>query len=343
MSTWSWPTGPVSHPIGSGATCSIPRSLLPPRAAENERVDGLLELLRLTKVAKAPVAALPLGVVRLVEVGRALASEPHVLLLGRAALRSRHEGIGEPAVGLPPDRRAERPRRCRSSSSSTTWRRSWPSRTRSSSSTSASGSRRDARTQIRNDPAVRAAYLGDSEPVAAAADTAGRRTPEPAADRAHEPSPSSRSRTSTSATAPRRRCSGSRSRWPRLGPGRPRRQRRRQEHAGPCRLGPRAAARRAASTFDGHDITGLPAHHVRRLGLTYIPEGRGIFPGLSVIDNLRMAVAQEPRNERAAAIDRAIEQFPVLGQPRGRSAPAACPAASSRCWRWPGPWPSRPS
>ena len=46
-------------------------------------------------------------------------------------------------------------------------------------------------------------------------------------------------------------------------------------------------------TFDGKDITGLPAHRIRRLGLTYIPEGRGIFPGLSVIENLRMAVAQE--------------------------------------------------
>ena len=31
-------------------------------------------------------------------------------------------------------------------------------------------------------------------------------------------------------------------------------------------------------TFDGQDITGLPAHRIRRLGLTYIPEGRGIFP-----------------------------------------------------------------
>ncbi len=66
-------------------------------------------------------------------------------------------------------------------------------------------------------------------------------------------------------------------------------------------------------TFDGRDITGRPAHRVRRLGLTYVPEGRGIFPGLSVIENLRMAVAQEPRHERAPAIERAIEQFPVLG------------------------------
>jgi ABC-type branched-subunit amino acid transport system ATPase component len=58
-----------------------PRSLLPPSGAENERVDGLLELLRLTKVERAPVAALPLGILRLVEVGRALASDPQVLLL----------------------------------------------------------------------------------------------------------------------------------------------------------------------------------------------------------------------------------------------------------------------
>ena len=59
----------------------VPRSLFPPSAEENERVEELLELLRLTRVEKAPVAALPLGILRLVEVGRALASEPSVLLL----------------------------------------------------------------------------------------------------------------------------------------------------------------------------------------------------------------------------------------------------------------------
>jgi ABC-type branched-subunit amino acid transport system ATPase component len=58
-----------------------PRSTFSSSTAENERVDGLLELLKLTRVAKAPVAALPLGVLRLVEVARALASDPHVLLL----------------------------------------------------------------------------------------------------------------------------------------------------------------------------------------------------------------------------------------------------------------------
>ncbi len=73
-------------------------------------------------------------------------------------------------------------------------------------------------------------------------------------------------------------------------------------------------------TFDGRDITGKPAHRIRQLGLTYIPEGRGIFPGLTVIDNLKMAVAQVKRSERAPAIDRAIELFPVLGSRRSQQA-----------------------
>jgi len=72
--------------------------------------------------------------------------------------------------------------------------------------------------------------------------------------------------------------------------------------------------------FDGQDITGKAAHRVRKLGLTYIPEGRGIFPGLTVIDNLKMAVAQVKRNERSLAIDRAIELFPVLGSRRSQQA-----------------------
>jgi branched-chain amino acid transport system ATP-binding protein len=72
--------------------------------------------------------------------------------------------------------------------------------------------------------------------------------------------------------------------------------------------------------FEGKPVTGLPAYKMRKLGLTYIPEGRGIFPGPSVIDNLRMAVAQERRGERAACIDRAIDRFPVLGNRRAQRA-----------------------
>jgi ABC-type branched-subunit amino acid transport system ATPase component len=58
-----------------------PRSLFPPGREENERVDQLLELLDLTHVARASVGALPLGTSRLVEIARALATRPDVVLL----------------------------------------------------------------------------------------------------------------------------------------------------------------------------------------------------------------------------------------------------------------------
>ncbi len=58
-----------------------PAALFRTSPGETETVDGLLERLHLSHVAKAPVAALPLGVIRLVEVARALASGPKVLLL----------------------------------------------------------------------------------------------------------------------------------------------------------------------------------------------------------------------------------------------------------------------
>jgi ABC-type branched-subunit amino acid transport system ATPase component len=58
-----------------------PRSLFPPGSDENERVDQLLELLDLTHVARASVGALPLGTSRLVEIARALATRPDLVLL----------------------------------------------------------------------------------------------------------------------------------------------------------------------------------------------------------------------------------------------------------------------
>ena len=71
----------------------------------------------------------------------------------------------------------------------------------------------------------------------------------------------------------------------------------------------------------GEDITGRPAHVVARLGLSYVPEGRGIFPGLSVIDNLRMFVRQMGTDQDAdVGVERAFELFPVLGERRHQRA-----------------------
>ena len=58
-----------------------PRSLLPSSREEKERVDTLLELLDLTQVARSAVGGLPLGTSRLVEIARALATRPDIVLL----------------------------------------------------------------------------------------------------------------------------------------------------------------------------------------------------------------------------------------------------------------------
>ncbi len=63
------------------------------------------------------------------------------------------------------------------------------------------------------------------------------------------------------------------------------------------------------------DITGAAPHRIRRAGLAYIPEGRAILPGLSVVENLRMSALPLHRSaDRQDAIDRSLEMFPVLGK-----------------------------
>jgi branched-chain amino acid transport system ATP-binding protein len=74
-------------------------------------------------------------------------------------------------------------------------------------------------------------------------------------------------------------------------------------------------------TFDGQDITKAKPHDIRRAGLVHIPEGRGIFPGLSVQENLRMAVRRVGTpDERRTAVTRAYELFPRLADRRTQRA-----------------------
>jgi branched-chain amino acid transport system ATP-binding protein len=74
-------------------------------------------------------------------------------------------------------------------------------------------------------------------------------------------------------------------------------------------------------TFDGADVTGARSHRRARLGLTYVPEGRGLFPHLSVLDNLRVMLRGAAGSaERPAALDRCFELFPVLAERRRQAA-----------------------
>jgi urea transport system ATP-binding protein len=64
-------------------------------------------------------------------------------------------------------------------------------------------------------------------------------------------------------------------------------------------------------TFDGHDLTRMATHQRARCGLGLVPQGREIFPALSVRDNLRMGFAMSKGDERQA-IDAVLADFPRL-------------------------------
>jgi branched-chain amino acid transport system ATP-binding protein len=64
----------------------------------------------------------------------------------------------------------------------------------------------------------------------------------------------------------------------------------------------------------GRDVSKARPHEVARLGVAYVPEGRGIFPNLTVRENLVMAARPSRDGRRDWTFERAIETFPRLGQ-----------------------------
>ncbi len=86
---------------------------------------------------------------------------------------------------------------------------------------------------------------------------------------------------------------------------------------GICGLTPTAAGR---VVFAGTEVTSRPAARISRLGLAYLPEGRGIFRGLSVQDNLRMFFRSAGRSGVAQALETAYEMFPRLAERRRQTA-----------------------
>ena len=70
--------------------------------------------------------------------------------------------------------------------------------------------------------------------------------------------------------------------------------------------------------LDGADVTTLPAHRRVALGVGMVPEGRRLFPGLTVEENLRVAASRRPGRWTVQSV---LEVFPLL-QPRRRSVAA---------------------
>ena len=66
-----------------------------------------------------------------------------------------------------------------------------------------------------------------------------------------------------------------------------------------------------ALVLDGEDLGRLPAHHLAQKGIGYVPQGRMIFPLLTVRENMETAYACLPRNEHFVP-DEIYELFPIL-------------------------------
>ena len=69
--------------------------------------------------------------------------------------------------------------------------------------------------------------------------------------------------------------------------------------------------------MDGRAVTGWVPEKMARLGIGYVPEGRGIFPNLSVRENLVMSARPGPDGSRAWTFDRVMSTFPRLAERLG--------------------------
>ena len=79
--------------------------------------------------------------------------------------------------------------------------------------------------------------------------------------------------------------------------------------------------RQGSIRFDGRDITSTPAHEIVKRGIAQSPEGRRLFPRMSVVENLEMGAFQ--RSDRAGIredMDRVFELFPRLQERRDQKA-----------------------
>jgi branched-chain amino acid transport system ATP-binding protein len=80
------------------------------------------------------------------------------------------------------------------------------------------------------------------------------------------------------------------------------------------------AARRGTIRFDGRDITRASSREVVRAGLIHVPEGRRVFPNLSVLENLELGAYARARERRAANLERVYAIFPRLAERRAQAA-----------------------
>jgi branched-chain amino acid transport system ATP-binding protein len=77
-------------------------------------------------------------------------------------------------------------------------------------------------------------------------------------------------------------------------------------------------ARSGSIRFDGNDITAMPTHQIARLGIAQSPEGRRIFPRMTVLENLQMGASASDPKYFDEDLGRAFSMFPILEKRRGQ-------------------------
>ncbi|HEX7273575.1 MAG TPA: ABC transporter ATP-binding protein [Casimicrobiaceae bacterium] len=72
--------------------------------------------------------------------------------------------------------------------------------------------------------------------------------------------------------------------------------------------------RRGTVLVRGVEVTGQPPERIARAGIAYVPEGRAVFPNLSVRENLLMAARAGTNGARSWTLQRVLATFPRLGE-----------------------------
>jgi ABC-type branched-subunit amino acid transport system ATPase component len=304
-------------------------SLRPAEPDEQSCVDELIGLLGLGSVADLPALGLPLGLARMLELGRALASSPTVLLLD------------EPSAGLDSSETEQFEASLRQVSRQRAisvllvehdvelvMRLCSTVHVLDFGVSIASGSPEE----VGSDPAVRAAYLGEELPDGQAQEKAdggasvGLASAVPATGAAGEPSNGVQQ-------SPILAVEGLSVRYGEatglsgvsfsVQPGKA------LAVLGANGAGKSSLARAVSGlvrpsggriVFAGEETSGWTPDRIRRAGLVHLPESRGVFRSLTVMENLRMAAALEGRRARREAVERALELFPALAARRRQPA-----------------------